>query len=394
MKDNGIYIAAAKRSPIGKLNGVFASLSAAEIGSQVIEGMLAEHDFDHQLIDEVIIGQVLTGGAGQNPARQSAVWAGLPSRIPAMTVNMVCGAGQKSIHLAAQAIKAGDADLVLAGGQDSMTQAPHVLHARAPKKLGDQVMKDSMITDGLWDKFYNIHMGETVEPIASRYDISREMQDEFALNSQLKTKRAMESCLFEQEIVPIKVKTNKSDAIVSHDEQPRPQSSLKKLSEMPPAFVGQGTITAGNASGINDGAATVLVGRGSALASAGLKPMVRIVSYASAALDPIDMGLGPVLASKQALSKAGWTVDQLDVVELNEAFAAQSIAVMRDLSLNPEKVNPNGGAIALGHPLAASGCRIVVSLIHQMIRANAKRGLASMCIGGGQGVSICLELVD
>ena len=387
-----VFIAAAKRTPIGKLNGALAGLPAVELGAQVIQAMVEELDLDPDTLDEVIMGQVLTGGAGQNPARQSALRAGLPLSTPATTINKVCGAGQKSIHLAAQAIKCGDADLVLAGGQDSMTQAPHVIHGvRSPAKMGDQVAKDMMVVDGLWDAFNDVHMGKTVESIAQRFQITRQVQDSFALKSQEKAVAAQAAGRFDDEIVPVTVKTRGKEWVVAVDEHPRPDATLEQLAAMRPAFAEDGTITAGNASGLNDGAAAVLVGREGRLSELGLEPMARVVSYGSAALDPMDMGLGPVLASRKALEKAGWTIADLDLMEINEAFAAQAIAVNREMGWDPERINRNGGAIALGHPLAGSGCRIVVTLLHEMKRQNAKKGLAALCIGGGQGVAICLE---
>ncbi|MCB1444369.1 MAG: acetyl-CoA C-acetyltransferase [Rhizobiaceae bacterium] len=386
-----IFIAAAKRSPIGRLGGSLAGLSAAEIGAQVISGLLAGIDLDPAALDEVIAGQVLSGGAGQNPARQAALAAGIPVGVPAMTINKVCGAGQKSIHLAAQAIKAGDARLILAGGQDSMSRAPYVVDkARFGQKMGDVEMRDMMILDGLWDAFHDVHMGVTVESLARKYRITRDEQDEFALASQRNAARALANKRFEQEIVPIRTRTRKGEVVFDRDEHPR-ETSLEKLGAMPPVFAEGGTITAGNSSGINDGASYVLVGDEARLAQLGLEPIARIASYASFAMEPMNMGLGPVGASRAALEKAGWTVRDLDVLEVNEAFAAQSLAVQREMNWDPEKVNPNGGAIALGHPLAGSGNRIVVSLVHEMTKRKARRGLATLCIGGGMGVAICLE---
>lgn len=391
---DGVYIAAAKRSPIGRLNGAMAGLTAAQIGGQVIREMLTRADIDPGAVDEVIIGQVLTGGAGQNPARQAALAAGLPNDVPATTVNMVCGAGQKSIHFAAQAIKAGDAELMIAGGQDSMTGAPHFMHLRKPQKMGDATAQDMMITDGLMDVFNNIHMGHTVERLARRYQVTREEQDSFALASQRKAGRAISEGRFKAEIAPITIPSRDGETTFDADEYPRPRTRLEDLSAMRPAFDPSGTITAGNASGLNDGAAAMLVGRGSRLRALGIEPMARIASYASAALDPMDMGLGPALASRKALKLAGWRAEDLDVLEINEAFAAQSIAVDREMGWDTERINRNGGAIALGHPLAGSGNRIVVTLLHEMRRTGAQRGLASLCIGGGQGVAICLEAVS
>ena len=386
-----VCIAAAKRTPIGRLNGALSELSAAELGAQAIAAMLAEADLDPAAVDDVLIGQVLTGGAGQNPARQTALGAGLPEGVPAMSLNMVCGAGQRSIHLAAQAIKAGDAGIVVAGGQDSMTQAPHFFHARAGRKMGDETAQDMMVTDGLWDAFHDIHMGETVEHLARQYQITRDEQDRFALASQKKAGAAIRAGAFDDEIAPVAVRTRKGNVTVAADEHPKPDTTLEDLGAMRPAFDPEGTITAGNASGLNDGASAVLVGSAEALRVHRLEPLVRVVSYASAALAPMDMGMGPALAAREAIEKAGWTADDLDVLEINEAFAAQAIAVNRDMGWDPDRINPNGGAIALGHPLAGSGNRIVVTLIHEMLRSGKNKGLAALCIGGGQGVALCVE---
>ena len=389
---DAVYIVAAKRTPIGKLNGALASLSAAELGGQLIQAMLAETGVATDAVSEVIMGQVLTGGAGQNPARQASLRGGLPVSVPAMTVNKVCGAGQKSIHLAAQAIRCGDADCVIAGGQDSMTSAPHFMSGiRGGVRMGDRVVKDSIITDGLWDAFHQVHMGVTVESLAQRYQITRDEQDRFALRSQEKAEAAIRSGRFGDEIVPVSIKTRQGDVIVDRDEHPSPATTLEGLGRLKPVFDRAGTITAGNASGLNDGAAAVLVMSETRMNELGLKPLARIASYASAGVEPMDMGLGPVAASYLALEKAGWQAHELDVMEINEAFAAQAIAVNREMGWNEEIINISGGAIALGHPLAGSGCRIVVTLLHEMTRRNARKGLASLCIGGGQGVAICLE---
>ncbi|BCH11526.1 acetyl-CoA acetyltransferase [Mesorhizobium sp. 131-3-5] len=389
---DAVYIVAAKRTPIGKLNGALASLSAAELGGQLIQAMLAETGVATDAVSEVIMGQVLTGGAGQNPARQASLRGGLPVSVPAMTVNKVCGAGQKSIHLAAQAIRCGDADCVIAGGQDSMTSAPHFMSGiRGGVRMGDRVVKDSIITDGLWDAFHQVHMGVTVESLAQRYQITRDEQDRFALRSQEKADAAIRSGRFGDEIVPVSIKTRQGDVIVDRDEHPSPATTLEGLGRLKPVFDRAGTITAGNASGLNDGAAAVLVMSETRMNELGLKPLARIASYASAGVEPMDMGLGPVAASHLALEKAGWQPYELDVMEINEAFAAQAIAVNREMGWNEEIINISGGAIALGHPLAGSGCRIVVTLLHEMTRRNARKGLASLCIGGGQGVAICLE---
>ncbi|WP_394199218.1 acetyl-CoA C-acyltransferase [Litoreibacter albidus] len=386
-----VFIAAAKRSPIAKLNGAFSELSAAQINAQVIAALLAETGLNGAALDEVLLGQVLTGGAGQNPARQAAIAAGIPVDVPAATLNMVCGAGQKSIHMAAQAIKAGDAGLILAGGQDSMTSAPHFMPSRAPHKMGTATAQDMMLTDGLWDVFNDIHMGATVEQLASRYQVTREDQDAFALESQHKADMAIRDGHFAKEIAPVVVSAKGGTRVVEADEHPRPDVTADALAAMQPVFDPSGTLTVGNSSGLNDGSAAVLVGGERRLREVELAPLARIASYASAALDPMNMGLGPAFAAKKALALAGWRASDLDVIELNEAFAAQAIAVNREVGWDMSKINPNGGAIALGHPLAGSGARIVVTLLHQMLRTGAKRGLAALCIGGGQGVAICLE---
>lgn len=388
---NEVYIVAGKRSPIAKLSGGLADLNAADIGAQVIAHLLQELELDPTHIDEVIIGQVLTGGAGQNPARQAALLAGLAPNVSAFTVNKVCGGGQKSIHLAAQAIKAGDANLIIAGGQDSMSNAPQLIMSnQIAAKQRPLKIQDSMIIDGLWDAFHNRHMGDTVEHLITRWQISREEQDRFAHHSQLKADNAIRSNRFDAELTPIKLPSKQGDIYFSKDEHPY-LSSLEKLARLKPAFCETGTITVGNASGLNDGAAAVLVASEQALLAANLNPIVRIASYASFALEPMDMGLGPIGATQKALRLAGWNIGQIELAEINEAFAGQSIIVLRELGIDPEIVNVNGGAIALGHPLAGSGCRIVVSLLHEMQRRSAKKGVATLCIGGGMGVAICLE---
>jgi acetyl-CoA C-acetyltransferase len=385
-------IVAARRTPIGKLNGALASLSAAQMGGAVIKSVVEASGIDPALVEEVIMGQVLTGGAGQNPARQSAIGAGLPVEVPAMTVNKVCGAGQKSIHLAAQAIRLGDAGIVVAGGQDSMSRAPHLLYgAREGIKMGVEAVKDSMVLDGLWDAFHDVHMGATVENIVRRYGISREEQDAFAAHSQRKAVAAQQVGRFGAEITPVTVVNRRSEETIATDEHPNPDTTVEKLGKLRPVFDADGSITAGNSSGLNDGAAAVLVMSAERAKALGLEPMARIASYACKAIAPMDMGLAPVHASRAALEKAGWTTGDLDLMEINEAFAAQAMAVNRDMEWDTDRINVNGGAIALGHPLAGSGCRIVVTLIHEMLKRDAKKGLASLCIGGGQAVAICLE---
>jgi acetyl-CoA C-acetyltransferase len=390
--ENAVYIVAAMRTAIGKLNGAFAGLSASDLGAAAINGLLDETGIEPQAISEVILGQVLTGGAGQNPARQSAIKGGLPVSCPATTVNMVCGAGQKSLHLAAQAIRCGDANIVIAGGQDSMTEAPHLLYGmRDGARMGDIEARDSMLVDGLIDAFNDVHMGVPVEGLARRYQITRNEQDEFALQSQRKAKVAIEGRRFSREIVTVSVPGRDGVKFVVSDEHPNPNATLESLARLRPVFDPAGGITAGNSSGLNDGAAAVVVMSEREMRARRLTPLARIASYASAGVEPLDMGLGPVEASRSALEKAGWRGADLDLMEVNEAFAAQSIAVNRELLWDPDRINVNGGAIALGHPLAGSGCRIVVTLLHEMARLDAKKGLATLCIGGGQGVAIGLE---
>ncbi|MGE3873895.1 MAG: acetyl-CoA C-acetyltransferase [Parvibaculaceae bacterium] len=391
MTERHIHIVAAKRTPIGKLNGAFAGVAAADLGAEVIKALLAETGIEPSAVSEVIMGQVLTGGAGQNPARQATLKAGLPVTVPALSVNQVCGAGQRSIHLATQAIRCGDADIVISGGQDSLTQAPHLLYGlRSGVKMGERTVKDSMVVDGLWDAFHDIHMGTTVESIARRHQITRAEQDAFALASQQRAAAAGAAGRFGDEIIEVTVPGRVARSVKA-DEHPNPDSSLAALARLKPVFDPDGTITAGNSSGLNDGAAAVVVMAEDRMAELGLEPLARIVSYASVAVEPMDMGLAPVPAARQALAKAGWSVDDLDLMEINEAFAAQAIAVDREMGWDTARINVNGGAIALGHPLAGSGCRIVVTLLHEMKRRDARRGLAAMCIGGGQGVAICLE---
>ncbi|MBY3591340.1 acetyl-CoA C-acetyltransferase [Rhizobium bangladeshense] len=393
MQDD-VFIVAAKRTAIARLNGSLASETAADLGAVVIRALLEEADIAGDAIDEVIMGQVLTGGAGQNPARQAALAAGIPVSVPAMTVNKVCGAGQKSIHLAAQAIRCGDVDIVIAGGQDSMSRAPHLLYGlRGGIKAGDQTMKDSMVVDGLWDAFHDVHMGETAEHLARRYQVGRAEQDAFALASQQKAAVAASSGRFSGEIVPVTLMGRRGDTVFAADEHVNPATTLEKLGGLKPVFDAEGTVTAGNSSGLNDGAAAVLVVSGRRVAELNLTPIARIASYASAGVEPMDMGLAPVAASRAALKKAGWRHDDLDLMEINEAFAAQAIAVNREMGWDGGRINVNGGAIALGHPLAGSGCRIVITLAHEMLKRRAGKGLASLCIGGGLGVAICLERV-
>jgi acetyl-CoA C-acetyltransferase len=387
-----IVIVDAVRTPVGRFCGALSTVPASVLGSQVIRALLDRTGVDPGAISEVIMGQVLQAGCGQNPARQAAVNAGLPVGVPAMTINKVCGAGQKSLHLAVQAIRCGDAEIVIAGGQDSMTRAPRVLNgSRDGVRMGDIELVDTMIIDGLWDAFNQVHMGTTVEEIARTRQISRSEQDEFAAYSQRKAGVAIEAGRFLDEIVPIDIPSRTRTVTVAEDEHPKPGITHEALSKLMPVFDPQGSITAGNSSGLNDGAAVVMIMTAKRAAQLRLEPMVRIASYASAGVDPMFMGLGPVPASQKSIEKAGWSTSTLDIMEINEAFAAQAIAVDREMRWDPAKINVNGGAIALGHPLAASGCRIVVTRAHQMRRQGALRGLAAMCIGGGLGVGICVE---
>lgn len=386
------YIVAAKRTAIGRFTGGLSSVPATVLGASVIRALLAETLIDAAAVDEVILGQVLTAGEGQNPARQTVLKSGLPNSVPAFTLNKVCGSGQKAIHLAAQAIRAGDAGIVIGGGQENMSRAPHVMGGlRSGVRMGDIAARDTMIVDGLWDATNDVHMGLTAEHLAKRYAITREAQDAFALASQQKALAAIEAGRFAGEIVPIEVVERRQTKTVDTDEHPNSATTAAALSKLRPAFDPAGTVTAGNASGVNDGAAAVMVMSGKAIRALGLSPLARIASYAASGVDPMEMGLGPIGASRTALAKAGWSADELDLIELNEAFAAQSIAVIGEMGWNQERINVNGGAIALGHPIGASGCRIVVTLLHEMIRRDARRGLASLCIGGGMGIAMCLE---
>ncbi|KKB11286.1 acetyl-CoA acetyltransferase [Devosia geojensis] len=385
-------IVAAKRTAIGRFSGSFSTTPATELGARAIAAVLSQTDIDPTMIDDVLIGQVLQAGAGQNPARQAAIGGGVPISVPAATINQVCGGGQRTLHMAAQAIRASDADVVLVGGQDNMTLAPHVLQrSRAGFKTGNVEMQDSMMVDGLVDAFHGVHMGVTAEILARRYQVTREAQDAFALDSQRKAAAAIAAGLFAEEIVPVDVQVKGGTVRIDADEHPRPQTTAADLAGLKPIFEESGTVTAGNASGLNDGAAALLVMSDERARDLGLEPLVRIAAYASAGVEPMEMGLGPVPASRRALARAGWTTDDLDLIEVNEAFAAQSIAVHLEMGWDVAKANVNGGAIALGHPLAGSGARMVVTLILEMQRRNVRKGLATMCIGGGQGVAICLE---
>lgn len=388
-----VVIVAARRTAIGAFGGGLSSLRADQLGSAVIKALLEETGVAGDQINEVLLGQVLTAGSGQNPARQSAINAGIPASVPAMTINKVCGSGLKAVHMAVQAIRCGDAEMIIAGGQESMSLAPHVLpNSRNGQRMGNWTMIDTMITDGLWDAFNDYHMGVTAENIVEKYDISREEQDEFAAASQRKAVAAQEAGRFEGEIVPVSIPQRKGDPVViSKDEGPRGGVTSEGLGKLRPAFKKDGTVTAGNASSLNDGAAAVMVCSAEKAKELGLTPLATIKAYANAGVEPTIMGTGPIPASQRCLKLAGWGVDDLDLIEANEAFAAQAISVNRDLGWDTDKVNVNGGAIALGHPIGASGCRVLVSLLHEMVRRDANKGLATLCIGGGMGVALAVE---
>jgi len=388
-----VVIVAAARTAVGSFNGALAKFPAADLGAHVIKALLAQTGVKPDQVSEVILGQVLTAGVGQNPARQAAIRAGLPDMVPAMTINKVCGSGLKATHLAAQAIKAGDAEIVIAGGQESMSQAPHVMMgSRGGFRMGDAKLQDSMIVDGLWDVYNQYHMGVTAENVAKRYGIGREEQDRFACESQRKAEAAQKAGRFADEIVPLEIPQRKGAPIAfDADEYPKHGTTVESLAALRPAFDKQGTVTAGNASGINDGAAAVVMMSARRAEALGLQPIARVRAYSSAGVDPKIMGMGPVPASKLCLSKAGWTKDELDLMEINEAFAAQACAVNKEMGWDTSRINVNGGAIAIGHPIGASGCRILVTLLHEMRRRNARKGLASLCIGGGMGVALAVE---
>jgi len=388
-----IVMVAAKRTPIGNVNGAFSSVPAHRLGAAVITALLNETALAPEEVSEVILGQVLTAGCGQNPARQAALAAGLPVSVPAWGINHVCGSGLKAVALAAQAIACEQSRIVIAGGQETMSQAPHVMHLRQGTKMGNATLVDSLIHDGLWEALHQYHMGVTAENIARSFNISREEQDIFAYGSQQKAARAKQQGVFDPEMVPVTITDRKGDRVVAEDEFPKADTTLEALATLRPAFDKGGTVTAGNASGINDGAAALMLMPLSLASKLGLTPLARIVSFGQSGVEPAVMGLGPVLATRNALDKAGWTVNDLDVIEANEAFAAQAIAVNRELRWNTEKVNIHGGAIALGHPIGASGARVLVTLLHAMQRAHAQKGLATLCIGGGMGVAICVEQV-
>ena len=387
-----VVIVAAARTAVGKFGGSLAKISAADLGAHVIKGLLVKTGIDHNLISEAILGQVLTAAVGQNPARQAVIKAGLPTSVPAYTINKVCGSGLKATHLAAQAIKCGDAGIIIAGGQENMSAAPHAMNgSRDGFRMGDFKMVDTMIVDGLWDVYNQYHMGQTAENVAKKYEISRAEQDEFALQSQLKAEAAQKAGKFKDEILPLEIANKKGTVVFDSDEYIKPGSTLVSLAGLRPAFSKEGSVTAGNASGLNDGAAAVIMMSAAQAKELGLKPLARIKAYASSGLDPAVMGMGPVSASRLCLKKAGWTHEELDLMEINEAFAAQAIAVNKEMGWDTSKINVNGGAIAIGHPIGASGARILVTLIHEMIRRDAKKGLAALCIGGGMGVALAIE---
>jgi len=388
-----VVIVDAVRTPIGAFGGALASLPASQMGALVIKALLERNQLAAERVDEVILGQVLTAGVGQNPARQASIEAGLPQECPAMTINKVCGSGLKAVHLAAQAIQCGDADVIIAGGQENMSASPHVLpKSRDGQRMGDWQLRDTMIVDGLWDAFNDYHMGVTAENIAKKYQFSRDDQDAFAAASQQKAEQAQNDGIFADEIVAVEIPQRRGDPVVfDRDEYPKSGTTAEGLAKLRPAFDREGTVTAGNASGINDGAAALLVMSADKAAELGLEPLATIASYSSAGVDPAIMGTGPIPATQKCLEKAGWSVGDLDLIESNEAFAAQSMSVNTDLGWDTDKVNISGGAIALGHPIGASGARVLVTLLHGMKRTDAKRGLATLCIGGGQGVALAVE---
>jgi len=390
MKDD-IVIVSAARTPVGAFNGVFANLPAHELGKVAIKAAIERAGIEGAQVSEVIMGQILSAGQGQNPARQASIAAGIPVESPAWGVNQLCGSGLRTVALGYQAILNGDSALVIAGGQESMSMAPHCAHLRNGVKMGNFEMVDTMIKDGLWDAFNGYHMGNTAENVAQKYQITRQQQDEFAVASQNKAEAAQKRGRFKDEIVPVTVKSRKGDVVVDADEYPRHGTTLDAVGKLKPAFSKDGSVTAGNASGINDGAAAVVLMKASEAAKRGKTPLARIVSWAHAGVDPAIMGTGPIPASRAALSKAGWKIEDLDLIEANEAFAAQACAVNKDLGWDAKRVNVNGGAIALGHPIGASGARVLVTLLHEMEKRNSKKGLATLCIGGGMGIAMYVE---
>ncbi|TAL36969.1 acetyl-CoA C-acetyltransferase [Phenylobacterium sp.] len=388
-----IVIVSAARTPVGSFNGALSSLPAHELGKIAIQAAIERAGIKASDVDEVVLGQVLQAGAGQGPARQAAVNAGIPNESPAWSLNQLCGSGLRAVALAAQQITDGSADIVIAGGQESMSQSPHAQQLRGGQKMGDLALVDTMIKDGLWDAFHGYHMGQTAENIAARWQITREDQDKFAVVSQNRAEAAQKAGKFVSEIAPVTIKGRKGDTVVDQDEYIRHGATLEAMAGLRPAFNKEGSVTAANASGLNDGAAALVLMSADEAKKRGLKPMARIASWANAGVDPEIMGTGPIPASRKALERAGWKVSDLDLIESNEAFAAQSLCVVRELGLDPEKVNVNGGAIAIGHPIGASGARILTTLLHEMSRTDAKKGLATLCVGGGMGVAMCVEKV-
>jgi acetyl-CoA C-acetyltransferase len=390
MQDD-IVIVSAARTPVGAFNGAFANLPAHELGKVAIKAALERAGVEPRQVSEVILGQILGAGQGQNPARQASIAAGIPVESPAWGINQLCGSGLRTVALGYQAILNGDSDIVVAGGQESMSMAPHCAHLRGGVKMGNFDMVDTMIKDGLWDAFNGYHMGTTAENVAKQWQITRQQQDEFAVKSQNKAEAAMKSGRFKDEIAPVTIKSRKGDVVVDTDEYPKAGVTIDSIAKLRPAFDKEGTVTAANASGINDGAAAVVLMKASEAAKRGKTPLARIVSWAHAGVDPSIMGTGPIPASRAALKKAGWKIEDLDLIEANEAFAAQACAVNKDLGWDTGKVNVNGGAIALGHPIGASGARVLVTLLHEMGKRNVKKGLATLCIGGGMGIAMCIE---
>ncbi len=380
----------AKRTPVGAFNGAFGGLRASDLGQTAIRQVVSDSKLDPGEVSEVIMGQILTAAQGMNPARQASIQADIPNEVPAWIVNQMCGSGLRAVALGSQAIATGDSSIVIAGGQENMSQAPHAAYIRSGKKMGDVEFFDTMIRDGLWDVFNGYHMGNTAENVARQWQITREEQDAFALASQQKASAARASGRFEDEIVPVTVKNRKGETVVAEDEYIRDDASLEILQQLRPAFDREGTVTAGNASGINDGAAAVVLMAADEADRRSLEPLARIASWAQSGVDPAVMGSGPIPASRAALKRAGWSTDDLDLIETNEAFAAQACAVNKDLGWNPENVNVNGGAIAIGHPIGASGARVLVTLLHEMAKRDAKKGLATLCIGGGMGIAMCI----
>ena len=388
-----IVIASAVRTPIGAFGGSLSGLEASELGEIVIADALSRAGVDAADVSEVVMGQVLAAGKGQNPARQASIAAGVPKEVPAMTINQVCGSGLKAVALGASGILAGDNAIVVAGGQESMSNAPHCTHMRNGTKMGDVQLTDTMIKDGLWDAFNGYHMGMTAENIAEKWQLTRDAQDAFSAQSQQKAEQALADGRFADEIVPVTIKLKREERLFEVDEYPRARTTAESLGKLRPAFSKDGTVTAGNASGLNDGAAAVVLMTAEEASKRGLTPLARIASWAQAGVDPAIMGTGPIPASRKALEKAGWSAGDLDLIEANEAFAAQSLAVCNDLGFDPEKVNVNGGAIALGHPIGASGCRVLVTLLHEMQKRDAQKGLTTLCIGGGMGIAMCVERI-